>query len=369
MALTMWGQLIVQSATPGEAPAQVGSVWVDTTTTPVIKLCTSISPYTWATASGGVSDGDKGDITVSGSGATWTIDNGVVTPAKMNDGAAVSVLGRSANSSGVRADIAAAADGEFLRRRASVVGFGTILNTDVVSSEFSTTATGNQDNVDFDDADVLICNNATDLTIRGLADGSDGQRVTIISRGAGHVLLAHQNTNSTAANRLINFATGSNTPLAAGVGRATYVYSGDDARWVLAHHDQGAFITPTFAAGNFTASGSMTWTVESADVANYSYMLIGRMMVLAWVLNATTQGGTADQELRVAVPGGFAIAKNAIFVMGYTSDNGTVKTGIAFPQTPNTYVSLYNDNTLSSNWAGTGTNTTTIRASIIIEVT
>lgn len=80
-------------------------------------------------AGSGVSDGDKGDITVSGTGATWTIDNLAVTYAKIqNVSATARILGRNTAGAGsieeltlstVLDMVGSAAQGDILYRNAT----------------------------------------------------------------------------------------------------------------------------------------------------------------------------------------------------------------------------------------------------------
>lgn len=110
---------------------------------------------TWATpATGGVTDGDKGDITVSASGATWTINNQAVTYSKIQNVAANSFL---ANVTGSATSVQ-----EILTDRIPL---------------FASAITGTPGATNF------LCGDGSWQTVIGLTDGDKGD-ITVSGSGA-----------------------------------------------------------------------------------------------------------------------------------------------------------------------------------------
>lgn len=109
------------------------------------ELVTERSNHTvWQSITDGGSTGITsltGDVTGTGPGATaTTIANNAVSNAKLRDSGALSVIGRSANSSGDPADISAvAASGSVLRESGSVLGFGTVAAAGLAADSVITT--------------------------------------------------------------------------------------------------------------------------------------------------------------------------------------------------------------------------------------
>jgi hypothetical protein len=71
----------------------------------------------------------------------------------------------------------------------------------------------------------------------------------------------------------------------------------------------GAWTTPTFAAGDFTASSNMTWTVEAADVETFAYTIQGKVMTVCVSIGTSTVGGTPDTTLLIKIPDGKTATK------------------------------------------------------------
>lgn len=107
----------------------------------------SMSGTTLNASGGGVTDGDKGDITVSGSGATWTIDNDVVTFAKMQNSTSADRLVGRGNGAG---------SGDFQE---------ITLGTNLSMSGTTLNATGGGGISDGDKGDITVSGSGTVWTI------------------------------------------------------------------------------------------------------------------------------------------------------------------------------------------------------------
>jgi hypothetical protein len=199
---------------------------------------------------------------------------------------------------------------------------------DLIDSRWSviiTTDTGTQNDVSITssgiEADVLICNNASDLTITGIAAPASptkpGKPLVVIANGIGNVTLSHNSGSSSAANRLINIAV--STLLAAGNGRAMYRYV-TGTGWVLTHHEQAVPIayTPTFT-GFTTGDGAISG----------EYYVRGKTI---WFRAALLFGSTSAMgaTLTVSLPFAASSAAQVAYALhGGVHDSGTAHYHIA----------------------------------------
>ena len=111
-------------------------------------------------------------------------------------------------------------------------------------------------------------------------------------------------------------------------------FTGSGAAEVLDFID---WTTPTFAAGDFTASGSMTWTVAAGDVGTYAYTILNKTMTVSFNINTSTVGGTPSTDLMIAIPATKTATKgmrNPVQLL----DNGTRTTGVAYVDASGTVI-------------------------------
>lgn len=128
---------------------------------------------------------------------------------------------------------------------------------------------------------------------------------------------------------------------------------------------QGNWTTPAFAAGDFTASGTMTWTLAAGDVDTYAYTVKDRVMTVSFALKQTTVGGVLGTTLKIKIPAGFVATKNMFSATANILDNAVIKPGYAYVLATGTVINVEKQD--GTNWTAAA-DTTAVYGQISFEV-
>lgn len=249
-------------------------------------------------------------------------------------------------------------------------GGGAVDSPSVGSIVIESTDVGQQDNwnPELNGDTLIIWSGASALTVTGLAGGTPGQRVVFRNNAAVGIIatFANDSASSDTDAQLQNAVTSANTPVAPG-GHIVYMHDGTD--WKLIEHEQGAWITPTFSAADYTGSGSLTVTLAAGDVTTQAYYLAGRRLTVAMRLVTISTGGTAATGINVgkAAYGGFTATK-AIDSIGKQIDAAGVEAMCSLRVAAAGSLIVF-EKVPSANWSNAAVNNTQLIGQIDFEVT
>lgn len=130
----------------------------------------------------------------------------------------------------------------------------------------------------------------------------------------------------------------------------------------------GEWTQVAFAAGNFTGSGTLTWTLQAGDQTVLAYRVTGKTLRVSWYLVATSTGGAASFALKIAIPGGFVAARRTMGFHHYSDNGAGVAQGIAFVDAAATTIDLYHGDFGATNWSNAAANTTGTQGAIEFEI-
>jgi hypothetical protein len=244
---------------------------------------------------------ESGSVLGFGTVATAGVADNAITDAKLRDASALSVIGRSANSTGDPADIAAASDGQVLRRSGTALGFG------AVSLATAAAVTG-----------VLPVGNggtgadlsATGGTSRVLQQASAGAAVTVAQLASSALSDSANVPLLNANNAWTGVQTAANQPRA-------YAYNSANQSIANATETALTFDTEVYDVGavHSTSSNTSRFTVPTGGGG--LYIAIGQIEFASNV--------TGQRQMRIRANGGASAYSGWVVVQAVTTGGAATK--------------------------------------------
>lgn len=212
---------------------------------------------------------------------------------------------------------------------------------------------------------VRLVPTAANLTISGFSSTNlvAPVRKTIINEGAYRFAILHMNTASSASNR-VQCPAGSMYYL--NPRESVDLYFETDGTWhIILKADQ--WVDVPFSAGNFTANGGGTWTVDSGDVETLAYQIDGNKMTVSFEIYTTDVTSGPSTNLQIAIPAGRTAARTTLNPMLAVDAGAAGTTGFAFVVQGGTVIAIQKD-AAGTAWTTTAADNTYVEGQITFMV-